>query len=62
MKANFTCICTFSNGDVIRNYFTNKNPEEIANYYTGHKFNLGVDADNMQICTKVEFIYEENKV
>lgn len=53
----FNVKCTFENGDVICTSINGKNAEEVAAYYYGHKFNLGTCGDNLQKCTKVEFIY-----
>ena len=57
MKCDFDIKCFFENGDVVYSHFQNQDPDEIANYYVGHKFNLGADTDDMQVCTKIEFVY-----
>ena len=55
----FTVKCTFRNGDYFYTDFNAQNAEEVADYYMGRKFNLGTVKDNLQECTKVEFIYGE---
>jgi hypothetical protein len=57
MKKNFDAKITFDNGDILYSRFYQQAPEEVAEYYYGRKFNLGMDSDKMQICTKIEFIY-----
>ena len=53
----FNVKCTFKNGDYFYTDFNAKTAEDVGKYYIGRKFNLGTVADNMQVCTKVEFIY-----
>ncbi len=54
---NFDCKIIFDNGDVLYSRFIQQDPETVAKYYYGRKFNLGIEADKIQVCIKVEFIY-----
>lgn len=58
MKMNFDVKITFDDGDILYSHFTNQDPDEVADYYMGHKFNLGFEKDHLKTCIKVEFIYE----
>lgn len=53
----FNVKCTLKNGDCFYTNFNAKNAEDIGKYYIGRAFNIGASADDMQVCTKVEFIY-----
>ena len=51
-----TIKVTFDNGDVITTDFNaNVSREEMAKYYMGNWFNLGVEDDDMHKAVKVEF-------
>ena len=51
-----TVKVTFDNGDVIITDFNAQvSREEMAKYYMGNWFNLGVEADDMHKAIKVEF-------
>lgn len=53
----FHVRCTYENGDVTSTPIKGKSAEEVAAYFYGNKFNLGICRDNLQRCTKVEFFY-----
>lgn len=64
MKTEFDCICTFDGGERLFSHFADAAPEEVANYFTGHRFNVGnalSGKDDVQTCIKVEFIYRKEK-
>lgn len=60
MKMDFDAKITFENGDVLYSHFLNQDPDEIADFYIGHKFNLGFGKDLLKTCIKIEFIYGGN--
>lgn len=51
-----TVKVTFDDGNImITDFNANVSREEIAKYYMGNWFNLGVEADDMHKAVKVEF-------